>query len=540
VGVVLALVVCLSAKPAGRAQTPSFAAGVALGNVQAAEVWEASGLVASRQNPGVVWTHNDSGHSGSVYALATNGAWLARYDVPNVDWGDFEDIAFGPGPSPEFHYVYLGDIGDNYLARSTIRVFRFPEPAVYAYQSNSPLTAPVTGAQEIALQYPDGPANAEALVVDPWNGDLFIATKLTNSSRIYRATRAELDGPQPVPLTFVREITFRLVSGGDVSSDGRLIALRRGNRAALWVRQNGQSLGDALGGSSSTIPVIGDPDEPNGEALGFHPTGLGYYTLSEGAEQPLYFFRRTDAGVPSQPAVFVGSGEPWRYQDQGLDEGTAWREPGFDDSGWAVGPGPFGYGQGDERTVLYFGDEFFKVRTTYFRKPFNVAGPLGLTNLALRVCFTDGVAVYLNGVEVLRRNLAPAADFYTLALASNAEYQNTWRSFPLPPSCLRAGSNTVAVEVHRWQEDGPDLTFDLQLVEDRVDLPARFVGTPQLTNGVCRLHLAGPVGALVTVDVSDDLLEWGQAGQVVLTNGTGLFQETLLPANSRRFYRIRP
>ena len=218
------------------AQTPSFASGVALGTVQTWDITEASGLVASRQNPGVLWTHNDSGYPGSVFALSTNGALLARYDVPGVSWGNFEDIALGPGPSPEFQYIYLGDIGDNYQSRETIRVFRFPEPAVYGYQSNSPWMAPVVGAEEITLQYPDGPFDAEGLLVDPFNGDLFIATKMTNSSRIYRATRSELDAGGPVTLTFVREISFQKVSAGDVSADGRLIALRRGSKAAFGSR----------------------------------------------------------------------------------------------------------------------------------------------------------------------------------------------------------------------------------------------------------------------------------------------------------------
>ncbi|HYV30288.1 MAG TPA: hypothetical protein VEO53_04160, partial [Candidatus Binatia bacterium] len=260
----------------GVAQTPRFAAGVALGTVTDPDIIEASGIIASRQNPGVVWTHNDSGFPGSVFALSTNGALLARYCIPNVFYGDFEDIAFGPGPSPEFQYIYLGDIGDNFSTRPNIRVFRFPEPAVYAYQTNSPVVAWVPGWQEIALTYPDGPFNAEALMVDPLSGDLFIATKLTNSSRIYRATRAELDGGGPIALTFIREISFYKVSGGDISVDGKLVALRRGGTAWAWVRQSGQSIGDTLGGSGVEIPVA---TEPNGEAIGFHPTGLGYYTL---------------------------------------------------------------------------------------------------------------------------------------------------------------------------------------------------------------------------------------------------------------------
>ena len=172
------------------AAAPAFANGLAVGTVTAPEITEASGIIASRQNPGVLWTHNDSSYPGGVFALSTNGALLARYYVPNATFGDYEDISFGPGPTPEHQYIYLGDIGDNFASRANIRIFRFPEPAVYAYKSNNPPIQPVPSWQEILLTYPDGPHNAEAMMVDPITGDFFIATKLLTNSGIYRVTRA--------------------------------------------------------------------------------------------------------------------------------------------------------------------------------------------------------------------------------------------------------------------------------------------------------------------------------------------------------------
>jgi len=414
--------------------------------VQTLAVSEASGLVASRQNPGVLWTHNDSGFSG-VFALSTNGALLANYRIPNAFSGDYEDIAVGPGPLPGFNYIYLGDIGDNEMSRFNISVFRFPEPAVYAHQVSSPPTQFAEGSQELTLTYPDGRYDAEALMIDPLTGDLFIATKLLTSSRIYRATRAQLEAGEPIVLSFVRQIAFFKVSGGDISSDGRFIVLRRGNTAAIWSRRAGQSIADALGGGAINAPVVGEPGELNGEAIGFHPSGLGYYTVSEGMEQPLYFFRRVDAGVPRQPVVLVGPGETWRYRDQGSDEGVTWREPAFNDSAWAEGPAQLGYGQGDERTGISYGPDLFtKFTTTYFRKTFTAGSPGVPRNIALRLCFNDGVAVYLNGVEILRRNLAPGATFSQLASGSAAELQNCWQTFAIGSSLVQPRLNTIAVE----------------------------------------------------------------------------------------------
>jgi hypothetical protein len=526
-----------------RCQGQSFANAVVHGVVSAPEIIEASGIVASRQNPGVLWTHNDSGFGGSVFALSTNGALLGRYYVPTAFGGNYEDIAIGPGSNPEHQWLYLGDIGDNFLSRFSIRVFRFPEPAVYLYQSNAPPILPTLAAQEIELRYPDGPFDAEALMVDPLTGDLFIATKQDPDSRLYRATRAELDGGGPVTLTFIRLMSFsgfRSVSAADISADGRLIAMRRNGRAWVWNRSLTQTVGDALAAAGSTQPVA---EEPNGEAIGLHPTGLGYYTISE--DDPVtqlttnYFFRRTST-LPAQPAVFIRPGDGWRYQDSGTDEGTAWRQRVFNDAAWSTNAAQFGYGQGDERTVVAFGlDDFEKHITTYFRKQFTRPSSVTWTNVALRVCFTDGVAVYLNGTEVLRRNLPPAAPFNQLATASNSERQNYWISVPVSPALIVAGVNTVAVELHRMDPSGPDLSFDLQLADAFVDLPVRFTGLPQLAAGLWRINIAGPRGALARVEACDDLASWIEAGRLVLTNGTGQFRESAAGTGPHRFYRLR-
>jgi hypothetical protein len=516
---------------------PSFANAVKAGVINTFEITEASGLVASRQNPGVLWTHNDSGSPGTVFAISTNCDLLARYTIPGVFSGNFEDIAYGPGPNPDFQYIYLGDIGDNFVFRTSIRVFRFPEPSVYHYQVDLPHTDATLGAQELTLTYPDGPFDAEALMVDPLTGDLFIATKLTNSSRIYRATRGEMDSGNPIELTFIREISFFKPSAGDISSDGRLILLRRGGNGAAWVRQPGQSVGDALGGSSSKIPLA---EEANGEAIGIHATGLGYYTLSEGLFQTNYYYRRTDSAVPRQPVVFINPGDSWRYDDTGLDQGTAWRQLNFSDTNWNVGPAQLGYGQGDEGTIISFGgDDFAKYITTYFRKTFNKASSVTVTNLAMRVCFNDGVAVYLNGTEIFRRNVATDAAYNTLALGSAGEKQNYWISAPVNPALLRTGSNVVAVEIHRFDPIGPDLSFDLQLLEGAVELPPRFTSMPRIVNNQWQIDLAGPSGSSVAIDTSNDMLTWSEAGRVLLLNGVGTFQEPANPPPTARFYRLR-
>src|SRR6266496_4393275 len=59
----------------------------------------------------------------------------------------------------------------------------------------------------------------------------------------------------------------------------------------------------------------------------------------------------------------ITSGATWKYLDTGVDPGTAWRGPGFDDSSWASGAAQLGFGDGDEVTVIRSG-----IVTAYFRK----------------------------------------------------------------------------------------------------------------------------------------------------------------------------
>ena len=526
------LVLLAGAAPLWAASNPTFATGVVVGAVSINDISEASGLLASRQNPGVLWTHNDSGFRGSIFALSTNGTYLARHQTPNVYSGDFEDIAFGPGPLPHFNYIYLGDIGDNFLNRGSIRVFRFPEPAAYPYQSNAPPLFTIPGAQEITLYYPDGPFNCEGMMVDPVSGNLFLATKLTNSSRIYSATRAELDSGEAT-LTFIRETTFKSVSAADISADGSLIALRRGTKGGLWVRTTNESVGDALARTPLTIPI--STNEPNGEAIAFNANGSGYYTTSEGYLQPIYYFARTDS-TPGTPRVFVAPGQTWHVEDTDLPLGPEWRTNLVDD--WRSGPAPFGYG-GGELTTTEYGSPDYKYITTHFRKTFVRSGGT-VTNLTLRLCFNDGVAVWLNGTEILRYNLNSGAAPADFATASNVEFARTWFSFPVNAELLRAGTNVLAVEVHRADPNGPSLNFDAQLVEARTDAPARFSAFRRSGTNLV-VNLTGPNGKLVRVESSTNLTSltgWNYFRDILMTNSAGAFTNPI--TGPRRFYRLTP
>lgn len=515
---------------------PSFSTVVSLGTVDIGPLRQASGLAASRNNDRVLWTHNDAGDGARIFALDVTGQSLGTYQLNGFSQTDYEDIAFGPGPVTNVLYLFLGDIGDNNAGRNSIVVYQIPEPAVYPGQAASPPTRNLKGVRAIELTYPDGPRNAEAMLVDPITGDLFIASKEPGLSRIYTATRAQLDAGSPIVLTFVREIAFDVASGAAISPAGDEIILRQENLARLWQRAPGQNVGAALGGAPVDIPVVGTPTEENGEAIGFDPLGRGYYTLSDSTgTQPLYYFERVSPLVIPAPQALVSAGAAWRYLDTGIAPVGAWRTNGFNDTGWKNGVAQFGYGDGDETTVVGFGGSSNnKFITTWFRKSFVVTNTTA-ARLQLKLLFDDGAAAYLNGSPVALANLPANPASNTLATALQEGLEDTWFTFELDPALLVLGTNTLAVEVHQAALNSPDLSFDAQLIA--WPKPRPFIRSI-LRQPDGRLQLAMSGGSALTVQCSTNFIDWTPLTTVALTNGAGVFTDTNAAADARRFYRL--
>ncbi|MEX2186849.1 MAG: Ig-like domain-containing protein [Pirellulales bacterium] len=168
----------------------------------------------------------------------------------------------------------------------------------------------------------------------------------------------------------------------------------------------------------------------------------------------------------TQSTTLVPLGSRWRIMDNGSDQGTAWRAAAFDDAAWSIGLGELGYGDGDETSLVRYGPSGSnKYITTYFRHAFDVADAAAVTDLVLDVIRDDGVAIYLNGVEVGRDNLAAGALFGTLAgpLTIGTAAESTPVSINVPAGLLINGRNVLAVEIHQAAADSSDISFDLEL-----------------------------------------------------------------------------
>ncbi len=160
----------------------------------------------------------------------------------------------------------------------------------------------------------------------------------------------------------------------------------------------------------------------------------------------------------------MATNSAWKYLDTGGDQGTAWREPAFDDTTWLSGPAQLGFGDGDEATVL--ANPLPPRRTYYFRHAFNVADPSAYANATVRLMRDDGGIVYINGVEVFRSNMPGSnVNFNTFALLNqNGASESNFFSQTVPASVLVAGANVAAVEIHQAAAGTNDLSFNFALL----------------------------------------------------------------------------
>lgn len=277
------------------ARCPTFAAGVVAGSIEASELVEASGIAASRKNPGVFWVHNDSGDSARIFAMDPDGRDLGTYSISGAAAYDWEDIAVGPGPEPGESYIFVGDIGDNARARSHVTVYRLPEPAVDP--DAPPAQHAAAGAVALAMVYPEGPTDAECLFVDPVSRDIFIVTKEADGrSRVYRNPFPQPAGTRAT-LELVATLAFgtgalsgsALVTAGDISPLGNWIILRTYSRAFIWLRPLDAPVGAAFLGDPCPVPSA---SESQGEAVGFSADGRSYVTVSEGSHSAVRRFDR--------------------------------------------------------------------------------------------------------------------------------------------------------------------------------------------------------------------------------------------------------
>jgi hypothetical protein len=190
---------------------------------------EASGIAASRARPGTLWAINDSGEP-ILFALDAQGVVRSRVRMAGATVENWEDVAVAACPGGSC--IYVADTGDNEAERGQITIYRVLEP-----RSGDKTTAP---AAVFRATYPDGPRDAESLLVSD-DGRMFIVSKgETGPIALYRFPRGVRPGSTVTlervgpPQTTGRAEDDERITGAATSQDGRWVVLRTHNDLRIY------------------------------------------------------------------------------------------------------------------------------------------------------------------------------------------------------------------------------------------------------------------------------------------------------------------
>jgi hypothetical protein len=270
----------------------AYGTPVHLANLEDRAIDESSGIVASRRNPDLFWTHNDSGSGPFLYAFDREGRERGTWRVTGAKANDWEDIASGPGAEKGQTYLYVGDIGDNSRERQEIVVYRIAEPAVTATVDNWSDAQPTEPAEAIRLRYADGKHDAEALAVHPVTGDLYVITKTMNATSaagVYKLA-APFSTSTVNTLDKVGEIRLPsifpgMMTGADISPDGRKVILCDYLNAYEMSLPEGSGGFDEVWKQTPVIVKLGGRRQ--GEAVCYRLDGRAILATSEERPTPL-------------------------------------------------------------------------------------------------------------------------------------------------------------------------------------------------------------------------------------------------------------
>jgi len=261
------------------------------------ELDEVSGLAASRAHPGRYWAIKDSGNRTRLMLIKPDGSRVASFNTPGATNTDWEDIdAFDLDGK---HYLLVADTGDNGGIRETLTLFVFEEPATVKDGGD------IAPAWTIEFRWPDGARDCEASAVDAARGEVLLVSKKRVPPELFRVPLRKATGvqvaerlatlpgiAQPTPQELELNPTYgryrSQISGADLSSNGRVLAVMNYHSVYFYVRQPGETWAATMTRNPGSLRF---PWLPQAEAVAFSVDGR---TLLIGGEQrPTPLFRFT-------------------------------------------------------------------------------------------------------------------------------------------------------------------------------------------------------------------------------------------------------
>lgn len=208
---------------------------------------ESSGLAwADVDGERWITTVNDSGDTGQVFTLDPGSGEVVGTTTFTPDPRDVEAVA----PAGDGH-VWVADIGDNLRARETLTLTRV---------AVGPGARTATQPRRLELRYPDRARDAEALLVHPRTGRLFVVTKSVLEGRVWQVP-AQAHPGEPAVLEELATVPSVVTDGAFLPS-GDHVLLRNYTHAFLLTYPEWE-----------VVETFELPAQPQGEGLTVLPDG---------------------------------------------------------------------------------------------------------------------------------------------------------------------------------------------------------------------------------------------------------------------------
>jgi hypothetical protein len=262
-----------------------------VGRIASAEIYESSGIAASRCQTDVFWTHNDSGDDAFIFAINGRGEKLGTWRVAGAQNIDWEDIAAFKDKNGAC-FLYIGETGNNRLKRSEFVVYRVREPQISGENRSSSKKDPLAteNAEAIRFKYPKELHDAETLMVHPQTGDIYILTKeISEASVVYKLSanyqKEGVNKLEKIADIAVPAVPNGLLTGGDISPDGKSVVICDYFSAYEIVLPGGANNFDEIWKQTPSIVDLGEREQ--GEAVAYSADGNSIFATSEKKNSPV-------------------------------------------------------------------------------------------------------------------------------------------------------------------------------------------------------------------------------------------------------------
>ena len=232
----------------------------------------------------------------------------------------------------------------------------------------------------------------------------------------------------------------------------------------------------------------------------YNPNAVGTVLYTVDGPDPRQTGGASDAGALTANTnrialtTLMPAAQTWKWLRPPSAPAAAWKDEAFNDTTWASGTAPLGYGETSGLTTNIspsaptYASATTEPNPTYFRTTFTATEPGAYQNVRLEVQADDGAVIFLNGVEVARAGYAwpptpPAFTTEAGGMIDDTRGETAYNQIIIPTSRLKEGVNTVAVEVHQgYYAYPPSVTYpDNSYSDMRFDL--RIVGISNVPGG---------------------------------------------------------